>query len=97
MVASGWVLPPGRGHRAIRSQEAATGSFRVPDPWYDVANTSRQQRRQATCQGAGYPARQLAEVRRRGGGRDHPAGPQGLESRHALNLRCHGDVIGEDT
>ncbi len=38
MVASGWVLPPGRGHRAIRSQEAATSAFRVPDPWYAVAN-----------------------------------------------------------
>jgi hypothetical protein len=38
MVASGWVLPPGRGHRAIRSQEAATGAFRVPDPWYAVAS-----------------------------------------------------------
>jgi hypothetical protein len=38
MVASGWVLPPGRGHRAIRSQEAATSAFRVPDPWYGVAD-----------------------------------------------------------
>jgi hypothetical protein len=38
VVASGWVLPPDRGHRAIRSLEAATSAFRVPDPWYGVAD-----------------------------------------------------------
>ena len=38
MVASGWVLPGGRGNRAIRSQQAATSAFRVPDPWYAVAD-----------------------------------------------------------
>lgn len=38
VVASAWVLPPGRGGRAPRCQEAASGAYRVPDPWYAVAN-----------------------------------------------------------
>lgn len=37
VVASGWVLPADRGHRAPRCAEAATGAFRVPDPWYAVS------------------------------------------------------------
>ncbi len=38
VIPSAWTRLPGRGGRAIRCVEIATGRFRAPDPWYAVAD-----------------------------------------------------------
>jgi hypothetical protein len=39
LVTSGWVRASGQGAPNLRCKEIALGSYRAPDPWYDVIGT----------------------------------------------------------